>query len=287
MSIESVMPANHLYRSLISTSPISSPPDPRSLSACVISICPSIPPSPSSLLGISMPPFLFALTLKAPASLPWVPPLSFFSSGSLWSCLYWFFCLSWSLLPSLSFSLSESLFLFWFWSLSLSLCVYKHMGFPSGSDGKDSACKAGDPGSIPGLGRSPGERNGNPLQYSCLENSMDRGAWLQSMGSQRVRHDWATNTHTHTHLPLCDSSLSPTPPAPLSFTQPFKLQFLFLFLSLPCLFLWFLLSFSLVPPPILSPYLDTFLDLYFWLSLFLPLSEFSPLCPFQGVCVWI
>ena len=45
----------------------------------------------------------------------------------------------------------------------------------------------GDVGSIPGLGRSPGEGNGNPLQYSCLENSMDRGAW--SMGSQRVRHD--------------------------------------------------------------------------------------------------
>ena len=50
-------------------------------------------------------------------------------------------------------------------------------GFPSGPDGKESACNAGDPGSIPGLGRSPGEGNGNPLQYSCLEDSMDRGAW--------------------------------------------------------------------------------------------------------------
>ena len=48
---------------------------------------------------------------------------------------------------------------------------------PSGSDGKESACSAGDPGSVPGLGRSPGEENGNPLQYSYLENSMDRGAW--------------------------------------------------------------------------------------------------------------
>ena len=46
-----------------------------------------------------------------------------------------------------------------------------------GSDGKESACNTGDPGLIPGLGRSPGEGNGNPLQYSCLENSMDRGAW--------------------------------------------------------------------------------------------------------------
>ena len=50
-------------------------------------------------------------------------------------------------------------------------------GFPGGSDGKESACSIGDPGSIPGFGRSPGEWNGNPLQDSCLENSMDRGAW--------------------------------------------------------------------------------------------------------------
>ena len=46
-----------------------------------------------------------------------------------------------------------------------------------GSDGKESVCQAGDPGLIPGLVKSPGEGNGNPLQYSCLENSMDRGAW--------------------------------------------------------------------------------------------------------------
>ena len=46
-----------------------------------------------------------------------------------------------------------------------------------GSDGKEFACNAGDLGSVPGLGRSPGEGNGYPLQYSCLENSMDRGAW--------------------------------------------------------------------------------------------------------------
>ena len=51
------------------------------------------------------------------------------------------------------------------------------MGFPDGSDGKESACNAGDPGSVPEWGRYPGKGNGNPLQYSCLENSMDRGAW--------------------------------------------------------------------------------------------------------------
>ena len=50
-------------------------------------------------------------------------------------------------------------------------------GFPGGLDGKASACNAGDLGSIPGSGRSLGEGNGNPLQYSCLENPMDRGAW--------------------------------------------------------------------------------------------------------------
>ena len=50
------------------------------------------------------------------------------------------------------------------------------MDFPDGLDGKESADSAGDPGSIPGLGRSPGEGNGYPLQYSCLENSMDWGA---------------------------------------------------------------------------------------------------------------
>jgi len=50
-------------------------------------------------------------------------------------------------------------------------------GFPGGSDSKESACNAGDPGSIPGSRRSPGEGNGNPLSYSCLENSMDRAAW--------------------------------------------------------------------------------------------------------------
>ena len=50
-------------------------------------------------------------------------------------------------------------------------------GFPGGIDGKDSTCNAGDLRSIPGLRRSPGEGNGDPLQYSFLENSMDRGAW--------------------------------------------------------------------------------------------------------------
>ena len=54
---------------------------------------------------------------------------------------------------------------------------YNITGFPGGSDGEESACNAGDLGSIPGSGRFPGEGNGYPFQYSWLENSIDRGAW--------------------------------------------------------------------------------------------------------------
>ena len=58
---------------------------------------------------------------------------------------------------------------------------------------KESACNAGDPGSIPGSGRSPGEGNGNLLQYSCLENPMDRGAWQATVhGVARVGHNLVT-----------------------------------------------------------------------------------------------
>ena len=67
--------------------------------------------------------------------------------------------------------------------------------FPDASDGKASAYHAGDPGSIPGSGKSPREGNGYPFQYYCLENPRDRGAWrLQSQGSQRIGHNRATNT---------------------------------------------------------------------------------------------
>ena len=63
------------------------------------------------------------------------------------------------------------------WEKEIKAQVMWNECFPGGSDSKASACSAGDPGSIPGLGRSPGERNGNPLQYCCLENSMDGGTW--------------------------------------------------------------------------------------------------------------
>jgi len=77
------------------------------------------------------------------------------------------------------------------------------MGFPGGSGAKESTCNAGDLGSIPGLGRFPGEGSGYPLQYSGLENSMDRGAWQgYSWKGHRVGHDWATFT-SHT---ACEAS---------------------------------------------------------------------------------
>jgi len=67
------------------------------------------------------------------------------------------------------------------------------VGFPHSSVGKESACNAGDSGMIPGLGRSPGEGNGHLLQYSCLENPLDRGASRATLhGVTRVGHDLAT-----------------------------------------------------------------------------------------------
>ena len=68
-----------------------------------------------------------------------------------------------------------------------------HQGFPDGSAGKESAHNVGDLGSIPGLGRSPGEGKGYSLQYSCLENPRDRGAWWATIhGVARVIHDLVT-----------------------------------------------------------------------------------------------
>ena len=76
--------------------------------------------------------------------------------------------------------------------------------FPGGSEDKASAYNAGNPGSIPGLGRSPGEGNGNPLQYSCLENPMHRGAWWATVHG--VAKNWtrlSDFTHTHVYMYVC------------------------------------------------------------------------------------
>ena len=92
--------------------------------------------------------------------------------------------------------------------------MYVYMSFPHSSVGKESACNAGDLDSIPESGRSPGEGNGNPLQYSCLENSMDRGAWQATVhGVARVRHNLATKpppyiyTHGYIYMKTQDNRL--------------------------------------------------------------------------------
>ena len=71
------------------------------------------------------------------------------------------------------------------------------LGYLDSSVSKESTCNAGDPGSIPGLGRSPGEGNSNSFQYSCLGNPMDRGAWWATVhGIARIRHELATKYKT-------------------------------------------------------------------------------------------
>ena len=73
------------------------------------------------------------------------------------------------------------------------LIFLQSKGFPGGSDSKESACNAGDLGSIPGSGRSPGEGKGYPLQYSYLENSMDRGAWWATVDGVAKSRTWLSD----------------------------------------------------------------------------------------------
>jgi len=73
------------------------------------------------------------------------------------------------------------------------------MGFPNGSEGKESTCNTGDTGDaglIPGSGRSPGGGNGNPLQYSCLGNPMDRGTWWATVYGVCKESDMTDHVHT-------------------------------------------------------------------------------------------
>ena len=79
---------------------------------------------------------------------------------------------------------------------------------PCSSNGKESDCKAEDQGLIPGLGSSSGEGSGNPPQYSCLENSMDREAWQATVCVAAKSRTWLSDAHTHTH-PRWSSKLLP------------------------------------------------------------------------------
>ena len=103
---------------------------------------------------------------------------------------------------------------------------------PGGSDHKESACNAGDLDSIPGSGRFPGEGNGHPLQYSCLENSTDRGAWRATVQEViKSWTDWATNTFTSHNVPGGDMGacggvgpLTQAPPLPAQDLQALEQQ---------------------------------------------------------------
>ena len=77
------------------------------------------------------------------------------------------------------------------------------MGLPGVSGDKESACNVGDPSSIPGSERSPGEGNGNPLQYSCLENPMDRGVWQDIVHEVSKSQTWLSNNNATTLMKTC------------------------------------------------------------------------------------
>ena len=99
--------------------------------------------------------------------------------------IYFFFCmLLWLFLNSCY--LIDKCFFFFFLVLHL-------MGFPLGSEGKESACNAGDLGSMLGLGISPGGGHGNPLKYSCLENPMDSGAWQATVHGVAKSRTWLSD----------------------------------------------------------------------------------------------
>ena len=87
--------------------------------------------------------------------------------------------------------------------VQISSYYHSSLSFPGGSGSKESTCNVRDQGSIPGLGRSPGEENGNPLQYSCLENSTNRGGWWATVHGVTKSWTQLNDSHTHTHtIPL-------------------------------------------------------------------------------------
>ena len=139
---------------------------------------------------------LFSESVSSAVCLFWFSFFLFFKiphkSEIIWYLLFFFWLISPSIMPLRSihvFAGNKISFFFNGREIFYCVCVYIHTyisGLPWWLRGKESTCNAGGTGSIPGLRRSPGEGNGNPLQYSCLGNLMNRGAWwLQSMGLQK------------------------------------------------------------------------------------------------------
>ena len=139
------------------------------------------------------------------------PSLSGFGEGALWDCgvQKWVFLLTcpWALWGQGLLHWGSRSQTFMCLCISCRACSkcrlgvgfsrfeveFRNLGFPGGLEGKESACNGGDPGSIPGSGRSPGEGNGNPLQNSCLENSKDRGAWRATVLGVAESRTWLSN----------------------------------------------------------------------------------------------
>ena len=115
-------------------------------------------------------------------------------------CIFTHICTSWHIVCMFT-SLPNT--------FEIRMYITKTKGFPRSSVGKDSACNSGDLDSISGSGRSSGEENGNPLQYSCLENPMDRGIWwatVHVVAKSRTRLK-QLNTHTCLLLFICKTSV--------------------------------------------------------------------------------
>ena len=143
------------------------------------------------------------------------------------------------------------------------------LGFSGGSDGKESACYAGDQGSIPGSGRSPGGGNDNPLQYSCLENPMDRGVWLQPRGCKKL-----DTTEWLALLNLKILIWDPSPIQALTFSSDHKSTFRSIFHSHQDINAWKHLRVPFLPRSLLIPK---------WLFFSRVFSDLNQMCrPFRA-----
>ena len=167
----------------------------------------NVPVGPATnTCGVQRQPLFFSLTFS-----PYKLCLRWISGGLIWLISPLSFLLTCFLLSSIhqlspegpsSFLTSSKAFEILNMSLHLILedplrSAIVPLGFPGGSEGRESACSAGDLGLIPRSGRSPGEDNDCPIQYFCLENSMDRGAWLATVQevAELDKTEWLTLSH--------------------------------------------------------------------------------------------
>ena len=175
--------------------------------------------------------------------------------------------------PISSINITEKCEEEWPYTIAWYLCFWV---FPGGSDGKETAYNVGDPGPIPESERSPGEGNGYPLQSSCLENSMDRGAWWATTHGVAKNRTWLTFSHFHfCFLRIAAHKVKQFGPICVDILCPFLSSFSSLLL--PSFFPLFLPTLSASFIPFLSP--SDFPFISFLSSLLLPTSP--PLLSFH------